>query len=69
MKALSQLSLCSSFMYTAYKPVNQSNYFPAGGQNMNFLFVCHSGLSFLEGKEDITADWREKFLNTYKVRL
>lgn len=24
-------------------------------------------MSFLEGKEDITADWREKFLNTYKV--
>lgn len=24
-------------------------------------------MSFLEGKEDVTADWREKFLNTYKV--
>lgn len=24
-------------------------------------------MSLLEGKEDITADWREKFLNTYKV--
>lgn len=24
-------------------------------------------MSFLEGKEDITEDWREKFLNTYKV--
>lgn len=25
------------------------------------------GVSFLEGKEDILEDWREKFLNTYKV--
>ncbi|TKS69155.1 Mpv17-like protein [Collichthys lucidus] len=28
--------------------------------------VFYTGVSFLEGKEDITEDWREKFLNTYK---
>ena len=27
-----------------------------------------SGMSVLEGKPDIFEDWREKFLNTYKVR-
>ncbi|CAL1602001.1 unnamed protein product [Knipowitschia caucasica] len=31
--------------------------------------VFYTGLSFLEGKEDITQDWREKFLNTYKTGL
>ena len=25
-------------------------------------------MSILEGKPDIFEDWREKFLNTYKVR-
>uniref|UniRef100_A0A3B3TWD4 MPV17 mitochondrial inner membrane protein like n=1 Tax=Poecilia latipinna TaxID=48699 RepID=A0A3B3TWD4_9TELE len=29
--------------------------------------VFYTGVSFLEGKEDILEDWREKFLNTYKV--
>ncbi|RXN31494.1 mpv17 [Labeo rohita] len=28
--------------------------------------VFYTGVSFLEGKEDIFADWREKFFNTYK---
>ncbi|XP_013986195.1 mpv17-like protein isoform X2 [Salmo salar] len=28
--------------------------------------VFYTGVSFLEGKEDIFQDWREKFLNTYK---
>lgn len=31
--------------------------------------VFYTGLSVLEGKEDITEDWREKFLNTYKTGL
>ncbi|XP_038570178.1 mpv17-like protein [Micropterus salmoides] len=31
--------------------------------------VFYTGVSFLEGKEDITEDWREKFLNTYKTGL
>lgn len=31
--------------------------------------VFYTGMSFLEGKEDVTADWREKFLNTYKTGL
>lgn len=31
--------------------------------------VFYTGVSFLEGKEDITQDWREKFLNTYKTGL
>lgn len=26
-----------------------------------------AGVSFLEGKEDILEDWREKFFNTWKV--
>lgn len=26
-----------------------------------------SGLSLLEGKDDILEDWRNKFLNTYTV--
>lgn len=30
-------------------------------------FFVFAGVSFLEGKEDIFADWREKFFNTYKV--
>uniref|UniRef100_A0A672QCF7 Si:dkeyp-72e1.7 n=1 Tax=Sinocyclocheilus grahami TaxID=75366 RepID=A0A672QCF7_SINGR len=30
--------------------------------------VFYTGVSFLEGKEDIFADWREKFFNTYKTR-
>uniref|UniRef100_A0A3Q1CMY9 Mpv17-like protein n=1 Tax=Amphiprion ocellaris TaxID=80972 RepID=A0A3Q1CMY9_AMPOC len=28
-----------------------------------------NSVSFLEGKEDIMEDWREKFLNTYKTGL
>uniref|UniRef100_A0A667ZQ11 MPV17 mitochondrial inner membrane protein like n=1 Tax=Myripristis murdjan TaxID=586833 RepID=A0A667ZQ11_9TELE len=28
--------------------------------------VFYTGVSFLEGKEDILQDWREKFLNTYR---
>ncbi|KAM4749740.1 mpv17-like protein isoform 2-T3 [Anableps anableps] len=28
--------------------------------------VFYTGVSLLEGKEDILEDWREKFLNTYK---
>ncbi|XP_068607055.1 mpv17-like protein [Brachionichthys hirsutus] len=31
--------------------------------------VFYTGVSFLEGKDDITEDWREKFLNTYKTGL
>lgn len=31
--------------------------------------VFYTGVSFLEGKEDIFADWREKFFNTYKTGL
>ncbi|XP_072319969.1 mpv17-like protein [Eucyclogobius newberryi] len=31
--------------------------------------VFYTGVSFLEGKEDITKDWREKFFNTYKTGL
>ncbi|RVE75690.1 hypothetical protein OJAV_G00001450 [Oryzias javanicus] len=31
--------------------------------------VFYTGVSFLEGKDDILADWREKFLNTYKTGL
>lgn len=31
--------------------------------------VFYTGVSFLEGKEDIMEDWREKFLNTYKTGL
>ncbi|XP_070710426.1 uncharacterized protein [Pempheris klunzingeri] len=31
--------------------------------------VFYTGVSFLEGKEDITEDWRDKFLNTYKTGL
>lgn len=27
-----------------------------------------AGVSFLEGKEDVFEDWREKFFNTWKVR-
>uniref|UniRef100_A0A3B4XFL3 MPV17 mitochondrial membrane protein like n=1 Tax=Seriola lalandi dorsalis TaxID=1841481 RepID=A0A3B4XFL3_SERLL len=30
--------------------------------------VFYTGVSFLEGKEDIFEDWREKFFNTWKVR-
>ncbi|XP_077387362.1 mpv17-like protein isoform X1 [Festucalex cinctus] len=29
--------------------------------------VFYTGVSFLEGKEDIFEDWREKFFNTWKV--
>ncbi|KAF7667171.1 hypothetical protein LDENG_00075030 [Lucifuga dentata] len=31
--------------------------------------VFYTGLSFLEGKEDIMEDWRNKFFNTYKTGL
>lgn len=31
--------------------------------------VFYTGVSFLEGKEDIFEDCREKFLNTYKTGL
>ncbi|XP_030593094.1 mpv17-like protein [Archocentrus centrarchus] len=31
--------------------------------------VFYTAVSFLEGKEDIMEDWREKFLNTYKTGL
>ncbi|XP_076001448.1 mpv17-like protein [Genypterus blacodes] len=31
--------------------------------------VFYTGLSFLEGKEDIFEDWRKKFFNTYKTGL
>ncbi|CAN9509843.1 unnamed protein product [Ophioblennius macclurei] len=31
--------------------------------------VFYTGVSFLEGKDDIFQDWREKFLNTYKTGL
>lgn len=30
--------------------------------------LCFAGVSFLEGKEDVFEDWREKFFNTWKVR-
>jgi len=29
--------------------------------------ACPAGVSFLEGKEDILEDWREKFSNTWQV--
>ncbi len=32
------------------------------------FLLCPAGVSFLEGKEDIFEDWREKFFNTWKVR-
>uniref|UniRef100_A0A8C9VHY0 MPV17 mitochondrial inner membrane protein like n=1 Tax=Scleropages formosus TaxID=113540 RepID=A0A8C9VHY0_SCLFO len=31
--------------------------------------VFYTGVSFLEGKEDVLQDWRDKFLNTYKTGL
>ncbi|XP_030646732.1 mpv17-like protein [Chanos chanos] len=31
--------------------------------------VFYTGVSFLEGKDDIFEDWREKFFNTYKTGL
>ncbi|XP_056265852.1 mpv17-like protein [Pseudoliparis swirei] len=31
--------------------------------------VFYTGVSFLEGNNDIFEDWREKFLNTYKTGL
>ncbi|XP_034044197.1 mpv17-like protein [Thalassophryne amazonica] len=31
--------------------------------------VFYTGVSFLEGKEDVMKDWREKFFNTYKTGL
>uniref|UniRef100_A0A673A0F9 Uncharacterized protein n=1 Tax=Sphaeramia orbicularis TaxID=375764 RepID=A0A673A0F9_9TELE len=31
--------------------------------------VFYTGMSLLEGKNDIMEDWREKFLNTYKTGL
>ncbi|KAI1896043.1 hypothetical protein AGOR_G00090740 [Albula goreensis] len=31
--------------------------------------VFYTGMSWLEGKDDIFQDWREKFLNTYKTGL
>ncbi|XP_018596478.1 mpv17-like protein isoform X1 [Scleropages formosus] len=31
--------------------------------------VFYTGLSFLDGKNDILQDWRDKFLNTYRTGL
>ncbi|XP_062387200.1 mpv17-like protein isoform X1 [Sardina pilchardus] len=31
--------------------------------------VFYTGVSFLEGKDDIFEDWRDKFFNTYKTGL
>ncbi|XP_061686703.1 mpv17-like protein isoform X3 [Syngnathoides biaculeatus] len=31
--------------------------------------VFYTGVSFLEGKDDIMEDWRDKFFNTYKTGL
>ncbi|XP_029588924.1 mpv17-like protein [Salmo trutta] len=31
--------------------------------------VFYTGVSFLENKDDVLEDWREKFLNTYKTGL
>ncbi|MFT7812153.1 mpv17-like protein isoform X1 [Arapaima gigas] len=31
--------------------------------------VFYTGLSFLDGKDDMFQDWREKFLNTYRTGL
>ncbi|KAG9277508.1 mpv17-like protein isoform X2 [Astyanax mexicanus] len=31
--------------------------------------VFYTGVSFLEGKNDILEDWKKKFLNTYKTGL
>ncbi|XP_061606301.1 mpv17-like protein isoform X1 [Phyllopteryx taeniolatus] len=31
--------------------------------------VFYTGVSFLEGKEDVLEDWREKFFNTWKTGL
>lgn len=33
------------------------------------LLLIISGLSLLEGQDDILEDWRNKFLNTYTVSL
>lgn len=40
-----------------------------GAQTPRKRFLCRAGVSFLEGKEDIFEDWREKFFNTWKVRM
>lgn len=37
-------------------------------QTVRKRVLCPAGVSFLEGKEDIFEDWREKFFNTWKVR-
>lgn len=53
------LSVCSPAMVTSV---------PNWQSEINFVLFFHPGVSFLEGKDDIFEDWREKFLNTYKVR-
>lgn len=40
-----------------------------GAQTPRKRLLCRAGVSFLEGKEDIFEDWREKFFNTWKVRI
>ncbi len=37
-------------------------------QTLRKRLLCPAGVSFLEGKEDIFEDWREKFFNTWKVK-
>lgn len=34
-----------------------------------FKPFSYEGVSFLEDKEDIFEDWREKFFNTWKVSM
>ncbi|XP_062304275.1 mpv17-like protein isoform X3 [Osmerus eperlanus] len=38
-------------------------------RNVAVVAFSFHGVSFLEGKDDILQDWREKFFNTYKTGL
>lgn len=49
-------------------PINQSEMQRLTSGNCLMLSIF-TGVSFLEGKDDIFEDWREKFFNTYKVGL
>ncbi|XP_043086805.1 mpv17-like protein isoform X2 [Puntigrus tetrazona] len=33
------------------------------------ISAFYTGVSFMEGREEVLQDWREKFLNTYKTGL
>lgn len=49
--------------YTRFKVVRNGAL-----QTLRKRLLCPAGVSYLEGKEDIFEDWREKFFNTWKVR-